>query len=73
MAIRRMPTSCLIPEATNTILECITLLAFLRQQLLGERVSVLRQMYIARFVYLVNLIAVCRLGNNSGRTPCPAS
>ena len=42
ITIRRMRISCWMPEATNTISECIILLAFSRQQLLRERVLVLR-------------------------------
>ena len=45
--IRRRGSECWIPKATNTHSEYVILIAFLRQQGLHERTSVLRYTYIA--------------------------
>jgi hypothetical protein len=45
--IRRMRFACWVTKATNTHSEYVILIAFLRQQWLHERASVLRYTYIA--------------------------
>jgi hypothetical protein len=51
MTIWRMRMACWITMATDTHSEYIMLIAFPRQQCLGERVSVLRYMYIAFLIF----------------------
>ena len=45
MTIWRMRIACWIPKATNTHTSCVTLIAIPLQQLLHERVSMLRHTY----------------------------
>jgi hypothetical protein len=45
--IRRMRFACRITKATNTHFEYVILIAFLRQQWLNERASMLHYIYIA--------------------------
>ena len=42
MTIRRMRIACWIPNATNTHLGCVIIIAFPQQQSLHERASMLR-------------------------------
>ena len=51
--LRRMRFACWITKATNTYSEYVILIAFLRQQLLRERASVLHYTYIACIVYIM--------------------
>jgi len=46
MTIWRMRTACWVPKATNTLSECVIIIAFPLQQWLLERVSMLRYTYI---------------------------
>jgi hypothetical protein len=48
--IRRMRIGCSIVKATDTHSECVTLIAFARQQWLRERTSLLRYKYVACLV-----------------------
>jgi len=48
--IWRMGIACWIPNTTNTHSEYVILIAFPLQQLLHERISVLRHTYIASLV-----------------------
>ena len=50
MTVRRMRIARRIPEATNTHVDYVMLIAFLLQQWLDERASMLRCMYIACLV-----------------------
>ena len=45
--IWRMRIACWVPKATDTHSEFVILIAFLLQQLLNERASILRSTYIA--------------------------
>jgi hypothetical protein len=47
MTIWRMNISCWIPKATNTLSEYVIFIAFILQQWLHERASLLRCTYIA--------------------------
>ena len=58
MAIRRMCNACWILKITDTHLEYVKLISFLRQQWLHHRVSILR------YTYIVCLVCF---------KPCPAS
>jgi hypothetical protein len=58
--IRHVRFACWITKAADTHSECVTLIAFQRQQWLCERASMLRYMYIACRVWMLNL-AVCKL------------
>jgi len=51
MAIRRMRSTCRIPETKNTLSEYAKLIAFQLQQGLQERVSSLCLQYITNLVY----------------------
>jgi hypothetical protein len=51
--IRRMRFACWITKATDTHSEYVILIAFLLQQWLRERVTILRCTYIASFVEFV--------------------
>jgi len=48
--IRRTRVSCCITKATDTHSECVTLIAYPRQQWLAERTSALRYAYISCLV-----------------------
>jgi hypothetical protein len=48
--IRRMRFACCITKATDTHSECVIHIAFLRQQWLRERASMLRYTYIVSLV-----------------------
>jgi hypothetical protein len=48
--IRRMRFACWITKATDTHSQYLSLIAFPRQQLLGERASMLRHTYFACLV-----------------------
>jgi len=50
MTIWRMRVACWLPEATNTFLEYVILIAFPLQESLYERASLLHYMYIAYLV-----------------------
>ena len=50
VTIWRMRIACWIPKATNTHSQYVIFIAFLRQQWLRERTSVLSYMYIASLV-----------------------
>ena len=52
MTIWRMRIACLITKATNTHSEYVILAAFLQQQLLQKRASILRYKYIAWLVII---------------------
>jgi len=58
MTTWRMRIACWIPKATNTNSEYAILIAFLMQQWLHERASMLRFTYIA-CVILVVLVRLC--------------
>jgi hypothetical protein len=58
MTLRRMRIACWIPKATNTLTEYVILCAFLLQQLLHERASMLGYTYIACLV-LTKFSKVC--------------
>ena len=51
MTVWRMRIACFIPQATNTFLEFVILIAFPLQQWLHERASMLRYNCIACIVY----------------------
>jgi len=58
--IWRMRTACLIPKATNTASWYVIVFAFLLQQWLCERASILRYSYIAcHFYFCVILSHIC--------------
>jgi len=50
MTIWRMPIACWIPKATNTYSQYVILIAFLLQQWLHERSSILRYTYTSSIV-----------------------
>jgi hypothetical protein len=50
MKILRVRIACWIPKATNTLSECVILVASLLQQWLHEHTSVLRLMFVACLV-----------------------
>ena len=52
MTIRRMRFACWITKATDTHLKFVIFIAFLRQQWLRERTSVLRITYIISLIFL---------------------
>jgi hypothetical protein len=60
-----MRFACFINEATDTESKYVILIAFLQQQWLRERASVLRYMYIACLVYITKRWCV-RLKQISG-------
>jgi hypothetical protein len=53
MTIRRMRIACWIPKSTDTHSEYVVLIAFSLQQWLQERVSNLRQTYIACLLFVL--------------------
>jgi len=55
MTIWRMHFACWINNATNTHSEFEVLIVFPPQQLLHERASMLRYMYVACLVYIQNI------------------
>jgi hypothetical protein len=66
MTIRRMRIAGWIPQATNTHLEYVILIAFPLQEWLHERASILRYTYIACLLLLVRgrdrSVSQCRAG-----------
>jgi len=66
MTIWYMYTACWITEARDTHLEYVILIAFPRQQWLLGRTSPLRDMYVACFVFVYNVVGnmqyVCKCG-----------
>ena len=50
MTVRRMRIACWVTKATDTHLEYVIRIAFLLQQWLGERISLLRNTCIACLV-----------------------
>ena len=50
MTIWRMHITCWITNSTNTLTECVTLIAFRLQQWVRERPSTLSYMYMASHV-----------------------
>jgi len=61
MTIWRMRTACWITKATNTNSKYVKLIAFLPQQWLHKRVSVLRYTYIARYVIFIFTVSTTLL------------
>jgi len=78
LTIWRMCIACWMPKATNAHSEYVTLIAFLLQQWLQERVSVLRYTYIASPVISYNgcvsgwarLFKIVRLNYGFSQTAC---
>jgi hypothetical protein len=56
MTIWRMRISCWVPKATNLHLEYVIVIAFLLQQWLHERDSMLRYTYSASFVWCLTMV-----------------
>jgi hypothetical protein len=54
--IRRMRISCWVPTATNIHSEYVIVIAFLLQQWLYERDSILRYTYSASLVWCLNMV-----------------
>jgi hypothetical protein len=59
--IQRVHFACLVTKATDTHSEYVIIIAFLRQQWLPERASLLRYTYIAACVISSVKISLCML------------